>query len=140
MIRTITVASTTRSGAKELRTEATTWGQLKDSLRADFGDLDKMRAVVRESRVDLAADDAQLPEESFTLLLTPKQIKAGTKDVDVIAVLRDVQDKFVESIEEIIEGIKEGDYDKVSSNTEKVSKPISNDLARELEALRSGQF
>jgi len=140
MIRTITVASTQRSGAKELRSEATTWGQLKDALRNDFSDLDKMRAVVRETRVDLASDEAMLPEESFTILLTPKQIKAGSRDVDVIAVLEDVKQKFSDSIDEIIAGIEEGEYDKVASNVEKVTKPISNDLQKELEALKAGHF
>lgn len=138
MIRTITVGSPT--GTKEYRSEAGTWGQFKDSLRGDFGDLEKMRAVVRETRTDLVSDGALLPEESFTLLLTTKQIKAGSRDVDVIKVLREVNERFSQSIEEIIEGIEEGDYDKAISTTVKASRPISSDLQRELEALKNGTF
>lgn len=138
-LRDITVASTTRSGAKVITTEAQTWGQLKDSLRADFGDLEKMRAVVRETRNDLTSDDAVLPNENFTLLLTPKQIKAGA--VDIVAVLVDVKERFSESIDDIISGIEDGDYNKVATKSDSVkSVTTSTSLAKTLEDLKNGNF
>lgn len=140
-LREITVASTTKSGAKKLQTEAVTWGQLKDSLRAEFGDLDKMRAVVRETRNDLASDDARLPEDDFTLLLSPRQIKAGSA-LDIIAILRDVKDKFADSIDEIIEDIEDGNYTKASESVRSkpavVSASLSYDVAKDLENLKNG--
>lgn len=138
--RNITIASTTKSGAKRLATEANTWGQLKDSLRAEYGDLDKMRAVVRETRNDLASDDATLPESDFTLLLSPRQIKAGQSAIDIVKLLNDVRDKFSESIDEIIEGIEDGEYEAASNYVNAKVEPLADNLRRDLEALKNGSF
>lgn len=141
--RTITIASTSKSGVKTLQSEAMTYGTLKDALRDEFGDLDKMRAVVRETRNDLASDDARLPDGAFTLLLTPRQIKAGASQVDVVKVLEDVKDRFSEGIDEIIDAVSAGDYNlasnKVSSTAASVTKSSAS-LAKELEDLKNGRF
>lgn len=142
-LRTITIASTAKSGVKTLQSEAVTYGALKDALRGEYGDLDKMRAVVRETRNDLTSDDAILPEDAFTLLLTPKQIKAGASQVDVVKVLEDVKDRFSAGIDEIIDAVSSGDYNlatsKVSSTAASVNKSSAN-LAKELEDLKNGRF
>lgn len=135
-LRTITIGSTNRSGVKQIQSEAVTWGQLKVSLYDGFGDIGNMRAVVRETRSDLVSDDAILPEEAFTLLLTPKQIKAGAKDIDVKRVLEDVKSRFVESIDDIIEDIEDTNlYDvKVKVST------ISSSLQKDLDDLKAGRM
>ena len=76
MIREIKVISSTRTTPKILNSEATTWGQLKDSL-SDLGDMNAMTALVKETRNSLQLDDSALPEGPFTLYLSPKNIKAG---------------------------------------------------------------
>lgn len=135
-LRTITIGSTNRSGVKQIQSEAVTWGQLKVSLYDGFGDIGNMRAVVRETRSDLVSDDAILPEEAFTLLLTPKQIKAGAKDIDVKRVLEDVKSRFVESIDDIIEDIEDTNlYDvKVKVST------TSSSLQKDLDDLKAGRM
>lgn len=138
--RNITIASTTKAGAKRLATEANTWGQLKDALASEYGDLSKLRAVVRETRNDLESDEAVLPSEDFTLLLSPKQIKAGQSVPDIVSILKDVRDKFTESIDEIIEGIEEGDYDTASSYVATKVTPLAFDVQRDLEKLRKGEL
>lgn len=76
MIREVKIISSTRQGVKTLQSEATTFGQLKDSL-SEYGDLSQMTVVVKETRNSLQHDEAVLPEGNFTIYLSPKQIKAG---------------------------------------------------------------
>lgn len=109
-MRKILVISTTRSTPKEVWSDARTWGELKDALVQDYGDVSKMRAVVKETKVDLAANEAELPSGDFTLFLSPKQIKAGN-NVDIVNVLQALKDRWNTSIDEIIEDIEDGDYD-----------------------------
>lgn len=105
--RKIVVISTTKSQPKEFYSEATTYGQIQDSLR-DFGDLTKMRAVVKESKATLELSEAALPDGDFTLYLTPKQIKAG--GVDLVEVLRALQEKMSEGFDQVIEALEDGEY------------------------------
>lgn len=140
-LRTITVASTTKSTAKQYQSEATTWGGLKDFLRKDFDNLDKMRAVIRETRNDLTSDDAMLPLDSFTILLNPKEIKAGANKVDVVAVLEGVRDRFSEAIDEIIYDVNSGAYDQAPVKLKTATTNVlSSTLAKELEDLKNGKF
>lgn len=141
-LRTITVASTSRSGAKTIQSEASTWGQLKDALSHDFGDVHNMRAVIRESRTDLVSDDAVLPDGAFTVLLTPKQIKAGAKDVDVIRVLEAVKELFSNGLDEIMDEVSvDGGEFSMPEVTKKVKNVgVSSTLQRELEDLKNGRI
>lgn len=107
-LRKIVVITTTKSQPKELYSEATTYGQLKDSLR-EFGDLEKMRAVVKESKTTLELNEASLPDSDFTLFLSPKQIKAG--EIDIAAVLRSLQSKIDNAFDEAIEEVEDGVHD-----------------------------
>jgi hypothetical protein len=107
-LRKIIVVSTTRTAPKVLHSAAGTWRELQDSL-SEFGSVSTMRAVVKETKNDLTSPEAVLPEGDFTLFLTPKQIKAGGKDI--VAILKELQDRWNDSIEEIIESIEDGDYD-----------------------------
>ena len=107
-LKKIVVISTTNSQPNELHSEASTYGQLKDSLR-EFGDLDKMRAVIKESKTTLELNDAVLPDSDFTLFLTPKQIKAGA--INIAEVLRSLRDKINNAFNDAIEEVEDGEHD-----------------------------
>lgn len=115
-IRSIKIASSTKTSVQVLQSEAVTWGQLKDSL-SDYGDLSKMTAMVKETRHTLQLDDAVLPEGDFTLYLSPKNIKAGSEKS--VQILKDLKEGFIATIDEIIENIEEGDYDHLSESKSK---------------------
>lgn len=107
-IRDIRIISSTRTGVKNISSSVETWGQLKDSI-SDFGDLSKMTAVVKETRVTLDNNEALLPEGTFTVYLSPKQIKAGSgNSVEIITALRD---KLNSAFDELIEEIEDGNFD-----------------------------
>jgi len=107
-MRTITVIGTQRP-PMEYQTEATTWGQLKDLVQRDFGSLNGMIAIVKESRVNLESEDAVLPEGDTTLFLTQTKIKAGA--VDVVEVLRALKEEYNTAIDEVIERVEAGEFD-----------------------------
>lgn len=74
-MRNITVVSTQMNERQVLQSSATTWGELKGELSSIMnGD---MKATVRETRVDLVHQDAQLPETDFTIFLFPTKVKSG---------------------------------------------------------------
>lgn len=139
-LRTITIGSTTKSGVRQIQSEAVTWGQLKASLYDGFGDVGNMRAVIRETRADLVSDDAVLPEEAFTLLLTPKQIKAGAKDVDVKKILNEVKNRFVESIDDIIADIEDTNIFDVKAKAVAKVASTANSLQKDLDDLKAGRM
>lgn len=74
-MRSINVFSTTTNKTTTVNSNATTWGALKTEL----GDLvnDDMKVTVRETRNDLANNDAVLPEGAFTIFLFPGKVKSG---------------------------------------------------------------
>lgn len=76
-LKEIKVLSSTKSGFRTIVSEAETWGQLKDNLR-EFGNVNELTAVVKETKNTLEDDGASLPAGDFTLYLSPKKIKAGT--------------------------------------------------------------
>ncbi len=116
-MRTITVISSTRSGKLTINSSAETYGALKENLQRDLGDVSNLRAVVKETMVDLVADASVLPEGDFTLFLSAKNIKAGG-DVDVAAVLRRFKEGIVDEIDAILGEIEDGEYDKAEKRVE----------------------
>lgn len=133
-IRKIIVVSTTRTTPKVLNSEAETWGELQDALASDFGNVSSLRAVVKETKNDLTSSEAVLPEGDFTLFLAPKQIKAGGTDIK--AILETLKERWNEAIDEIIDGIEEGEYE----TEETVSSSQAAEDRRILEQLRTGRF
>lgn len=107
-LKKIVVIATTKSQPTVINSEATTWGQLQDSL-SSFGDLSKLRAVVKETKTTLELEDAILPVEDFTLFLSPKQIKAGA--VDLVSVLQALKVKLDTAIDELVEEVESGDHE-----------------------------
>lgn len=131
-LRKITVVSSTKSQPTELYSEATTFGQLKDVLN-QFGSLDKLRAVVKESRATLEMEEAILPEGEFTLFLTPKQIKAGA--IDIAGILSSLRDKISEAIDEVIEGVEDGEFGEDEAEQVAPVKKATNQISAEDQAI-----
>lgn len=125
-LRKIIVIST-KAQPKEIRSEATTWEQLKDVLSSEFGDLGKMRAVVKETKATLELGDALLPDEDFTLYLTAKQIKAGK--VDIESVLQTLKEKFSNMVNEILDEVENGEHNDDSDEDDEPWKSSSKTTA-----------
>lgn len=64
-------------GEKIIDTEATTWKGLQGDLDKAKVSYDGMKAVIGESRLEMSADEAIIPNESFTLFLMPIKTKSG---------------------------------------------------------------
>lgn len=108
-MRTITVIGTTLSTPREYVTEATTWGQLKDAIQRDFGDVSKMRVTSKATRNDLERDDAVLFDGDDTLFITQKSIKAG--GVDIIQLLEALREEYNEAIDNVVNMVESGAFD-----------------------------
>tara|TARA_R110002126_G_scaffold47605_3_gene133359 strand:+ start:8447 stop:8683 length:237 start_codon:yes stop_codon:yes gene_type:complete len=75
MSRKVTVVSTQANDRQEVQTSATTWGELKGEISSMInGD---MKVTVRETRVNLEHEDAELPAGDFTIFLFPNKVKSG---------------------------------------------------------------
>lgn len=77
-MRRVLVYSTQGKKAKEVLTDAQTWGALQSALNSNDITHNKMKAVVGESKVTLESQEAMLPAQNFTLYLMPKKTKSGT--------------------------------------------------------------
>lgn len=55
-----------------------TWSQLKTAIGEAGIATQNMKAMIRSSRLTLEQNDAQIPNEDFTLMLTPGRVKSGT--------------------------------------------------------------
>jgi len=73
--RTVTIYSTQGRGQSQtIETDAKTWGELRPKIEFNTSNV---RAVVRENRTTLEANDAVLPEEEHTIFLYPTKVKSG---------------------------------------------------------------
>lgn len=115
-MRTVTVMSISKSKPFTLRSEASTWGQLKDALRGEVPDVEKLRAVVRETHTDLSLDEAVLPDGDFTLYLSQKQLKAGGS-TEIVNLLESLKDKYITMIDELIEEAADGEFDEPTASS-----------------------
>jgi hypothetical protein len=73
----VTVFSTGGKTGIDINTEATTWKQLKQELSKVGVSTSGMKAVVGQSKVSLEHEDAQIPQQDFTLFMLPVQTKSG---------------------------------------------------------------
>lgn len=128
-MRTITVIGTTLSTPREYQTESTTWGQLKDLVSRDFGDVSNMKAVVKETRATLEREDALLPDEDCTIFLTQAKIKAGA--VDLIEVLEAMKEEYNEAIDNVIARVNEGEFDTSPNGENAVTKSSVKSISAE---------
>lgn len=128
-MRTITVIGTTLPNPKEYTTEATTWGQLKEVVSRDFGTIDKMKAVIKETRATLEREDALLPEDDCTIFLTQAQIKAGT--VDVVSMLAALKEEYSTAIDEVIDRVQAGEFDIAEGAENAIGKSVVKGISAE---------
>jgi len=85
-MRNINVISSRTNGVKPVQSSASTWGDLKADLIAAGLDVSNMTAIVRETRNNLAVEDAKLPEGNFSLfLMAEKKAGAITSKKKVVA-------------------------------------------------------
>jgi hypothetical protein len=77
MTREIRVLSTRDDVAKKFDSDVKTWGELKAQINAIGIDCSGLKAMVRETKITLEDSAATLPEETFTIVLTPDKMKSG---------------------------------------------------------------
>jgi hypothetical protein len=78
MSRIITIISPQGDERVELHSNATTWGELKQEINQEGTfNADNSTAMIRGLRTNLESNTAALPEEPFSVFLTPSKIKSG---------------------------------------------------------------
>ena len=107
-MRTVKVSTSGADGLIEVVTEATTWAELKSDMEEAGISTDGMKGVVRETKVSLEANDAQIPEGNFTVMLFTGKIKSGA--FDHAQMMRDLRDSIENAYNEVIENIDCGAY------------------------------
>lgn len=107
-MRTVKVSTSGADGLIEVETAATTWAELKFDMEDAGISTDGMKGVVRETKVSLEANDAQIPEGNFTVMLFTGKIKSGA--FDHAQMMRDLRDSIEDAYNEVIENIDCGAY------------------------------
>ena len=107
-MRTVKVSTSGADGLIEVVTEATTWAELKSDMEDAGISTDGMKGVVRETKVSLEANDAQIPEGNFTVMLFTGKIKSGA--FDHAQMMRDLRDSIENAYNKVIENIDCGAY------------------------------
>lgn len=74
-MRKVTVVSTQANERNEINSDATTWGALRNEISHLM--TGEMKVTVRETRVDLSHEEAELPTGDFTIFLFPSKVKSG---------------------------------------------------------------
>lgn len=106
-MRTVKISTSGADGLREIETEATTWSELKSDMNDAGISTDSMKGVVRETKVSLEANDAQIPGGNFTVMLFTGKIKSG---FDNAQMMRDLRDSIETVYNEIIDNIDDGQY------------------------------
>jgi transcriptional/translational regulatory protein YebC/TACO1 len=120
--RKITVFDTLTSSKTEFQSSASTFGEAKAELR-DINWDDK-KVTVRESRVTLEADGAELPEGDIVLFLFKKKSKFGNDTARIVKRLRRIEKK----LDDILEAIELGD--EVNDNVKEDIKEVDEDIEK----------
>ena len=101
MMRKISVYSTTDQQHVEIMSDATKWGELKESIK-DMFNLEVLSAMENKTRNNLEHNEAILPEGEFVLYLYPsKRIKLGCtdEDDDVLEMIKNMTEEEIEIVE-----------------------------------------
>lgn len=107
-MRTVKVSTSGADGLIEVVTEATTWAELKSDMEDAGISTNGMKGVVRETKVSLEANDAQIPEGNFTVMLFTGKIKSGA--FDHAQMMIDLRDSIETAYNKVIENIDCGAY------------------------------
>lgn len=76
-LRRITVVSTQKNDPKVYTSTASTWGEFRPYVEADFGSTANMSATLKEGKLELTSDGSSLPDQNCVIMLTQTKIKAG---------------------------------------------------------------
>ena len=98
-IRKVTVVSTKTNVIKNYETEATTWGELVETIQGDF-DLSNLKANENINKTTLEHIDAKLPEGPFRVFLRPTKTKSGNTDFSNMG-FKEMRENFVKTKKEI---------------------------------------
>ena len=97
--RKVTVVSTKTNKIMNYETEATTWGELVETIQGDF-DLSNLKANENINKTTLEHIDAKLPEGPFRVFLRPTKTKSGNTDFSNMG-FKDMRENFVKTGKEI---------------------------------------
>ena len=97
--RKVTVVSTKTNVIKNYETEATTWGELVETIQRDF-DLSKLKANENINKTTLEHTDAKLPEGPFRVFLRPTKTRSGNTDFSKMG-FKEMRENFVKTRKEI---------------------------------------
>ena len=76
--RSVKVVQSREGKVTELLSSFSTWGDLREEIQQKLGiDLNNNQITIRENKVSLEMDEAQLPEGQFTIYCYPRQQKGG---------------------------------------------------------------
>lgn len=131
-MRKVVYFITSNNDTREIMSAATTWGQLKSELG---GVADKMRFVIRETRVTLESNDAVLPTTDITIFGFPLQNKSGLSQVpvsEVVKSLNELRAQFNEALDGIMEEVVADYGDSNQSNSYPSNNPLAQ-AAKEME-------
>lgn len=85
MSREITVVSTQGGARVVLRSEATSWGQLKNEINREGSfNANDVKPLIRGTQQELNSDSDSLPTGDFTVFITPSKIKSGRSNNQVV--------------------------------------------------------
>lgn len=111
--RRITVISTQKNDPKVYNSSASTWGELRSYIEADFGSLDNMKAVLKNgsAKTELESSSNALPSNDCVIMLTQTKIKAGFAAVanTAAATISAIRTAFLKRITDavrVVKGIK----------------------------------
>jgi transcriptional/translational regulatory protein YebC/TACO1 len=99
------------SEKKEYTSQASTWGEFKSEIGKSFSD---KKVTVKETKVNLENEDAQLPEGDTVLFLFQKESKFGITDeqsATMIDLLEQILNKLnvLDQVKEAMENAKSVD-------------------------------
>lgn len=97
--RKVTVVSTKTNKIMNYETEATTWGELVETIQGDF-DLSNLKANENINKTTLEHTDAKLPEGPFRVFLRPVKTKSGNTDFSNMG-FKEMRENFVKTGKEI---------------------------------------
>ena len=97
--RKVTVVSTKTNKIMNYETEATTWGELVETIQKDF-DLSNLKANENINKTTLEHIDAKLPEGPFRVFLRPTKTKSGNTDFSNMG-FKEMRENFVKTKKEI---------------------------------------
>ena len=97
--RKVTVVSTKTNKIMNYETEATTWGELVETIQRDF-DLSNLKANENINKTTLEHIDAKLPEGPFRVFLRPTKTKSGSTDFSNMG-FKEMRENFVKTKKEI---------------------------------------